>query len=376
MTRRRRILAWTVRVLLGLIVLVFVAACATTDRFRAFGSAPSDKTLARMRASPQFRKDHFENAEPTNLLQPRDYWKTTKHWLGGDELRVPKCPLPLSTPRFGSKELSITWLGHSTTLIELDGVNILTDPNWSDRASPSTIVGPRRFHPPVFPIAELPRIDAVVISHEHYDHLDMRSIHALATRGVTFHVPLGVGAHLSTWEVPDGQIVEHDWWEPTTIKGVRITPTPARHFNGRGVPGRVGALWTSWSLVGPKHRVFFSGDTGLTDAFKEISKREGPFDVALLEIGQHHPSWGDIHLGPIGALEAQAMLHAKILIPIHWSTFELALHAWSEPAEVLFVEAGKRNAEIATPQIGETFVPGAKTSPWWRVFPPIAAACP
>lgn len=376
MTRRRRILAWTLRILLGLLVVLFIVACATTDRFRAFGDGPSDKTLARMRGSPQFKDERFVNREPTGLVQSSDYWKLTKEWLGGDELRVPRCPLPIERPKFGSKELAITWLGHSTTLIELDGVNILTDPNWSERASPSTIVGPSRFHPPVFPIAELPRIDAVVISHEHYDHLDMRSVHALATRGVTFHVPLGIGAHLALWEVPEGQIVEHDWWEPATVGKVRITSTPARHFNGRGVPGRIGALWSSWSLVGPRHRVFFSGDTGLTESFKEIAKREGPYDVALLEIGQHHPSWGDIHLGPLGALDAGAMLGAKTLMPIHWSTFELALHAWSAPAETLFVEAAKRGVTLATPRLGETYAPGAATTPWWRAHPPIAASCP
>jgi L-ascorbate metabolism protein UlaG (beta-lactamase superfamily) len=193
---------------------------------------------------------------------------------------------------------------------------------------------------------------------------------------VTFHVPLGIGAHLEMWDVPEGQIVEHDWWEPSTINGVRITSTPARHFNGRGVPGRIGALWTSWSLVGPHHRVFFSGDTGLTESFREIAKREGPFDVALFEIGQHHPSWGDIHLGPIGALDAHAMLGAKVLLPIHWSTFELAMHAWSEPAETLFVEAAKRGVTVATPRLGETYSIGANTSPWWRALPPTASACP
>ncbi len=361
--------------MLGMILFAFIAACATTDRFRAFGGAPSDKTLARMRASKQFHDDHFENAEPTHLMQSGDYWKTTKAWIGGDEMRTPNCPLPLEKPNFGH-DLAVTWFGHSSTLIELDGVNILTDPNWSERASPSTVVGPRRFHPPVIPIADLPRLDAVIISHEHYDHLDMRSIRALATRGVTFHVPLGIGAHLATWDVPEGQIVEHDWWEPATIKGVRITSTPARHFNGRGVPGRIGALWTSWSLVGPRHRVFFSGDTGFTESFREIAKREGPFDLALFEIGQHHPSWGDIHLGPIGALDAHAMLGAKVLFPIHWSTFELALHAWSEPAETLFVEAAKRGTAIATPRLGQTYAPGASTTPWWRALPPIAEKCP
>ncbi len=206
-------------------------------------------------------------------------------------------------------------------------------------------------HRPPLALADLPPIDAVLISHEHYDHLDMGTIEALGARGVTFHVPLGVGAHLAAWGIPAAQIVEHDWWQEATIAGgVRIVSTPARHFNGRGIPWRVGALWTSWSIVGPRHRLFFSGDTGLTEGFSEVARREGPFDVAMLEIGQYHESWGTIHLGPVGALEAFARLGAKTLIPIHWGTFVLAYHAWSEPAETLLDEAEKRGVTVLTPR--------------------------
>jgi L-ascorbate metabolism protein UlaG (beta-lactamase superfamily) len=255
---------------------------------------------------------------------------------------------------------------------------IVTDPNWSERASPSTIVGPRRFHPPPLAIADLPKVDAVVISHEHFDHLDMASVRALAARGAVFHVPLGIGAHLDTFGVPAAQIVEHDWWEPATIGDLEIVSTPARHFNGRGVPWRTGALWTSWSLVGPAHRVFFSGDTGLTEAFREIAAKKGPFDVALLEIGQYHPDWGDIHLGPKGALDALTLLGAKHLLPIHWGTFSLAYHAWSEPAETLVVEGEKRGAPLVVPRLGEPVEPtvAAPVETWWRDQPPLAGRCP
>src|SRR5690606_10146370 len=147
---------------------------------------------------------------------------------------------------------------------------------------------------------------------EHFDHLDMATVRALSDKGIPFHVALGVGPHLALWGVPRAQIREHDWWDKTVLpSGVELVSTPARHFNGRGVPGRTGALWTSWSIVGPRHRVYFSGDTGLTKAFETIAEREGPFDVALLEIGQFHEDWGDIHLGPHGAVEAAKMLRAK-----------------------------------------------------------------
>lgn len=371
-------------VLLSLSLILFFLTWISTDHFLAFGGAPSDETLARMRASPRFVDGRFENVEPTTLMVGSN-WGSLRKWLFGDEMRAPKCPLPmaegtartLSTP--SRSGLRVTWLGHSTTLIELDGAVVLTDPQWSERASPSRWVGPRRFHPPPLALDELPHLDAVVISHEHYDHLDMHTVQRLAERGVPFLVPLGVGAHLSTWGIPASQIVEHDWWQSTTLpSGLRVVSTPARHFNGRGVIGRTGALWTSWSLIGARHRVFFSGDTGLTQGFREIAAREGPFDLALIEIGQFDERWGQIHLGPLGALEANAMLGAKTMVPIHWATFELAFHDWSEPAETLLREAEKQGVSVATPRLGEPIEPSESpsTTAWWRALPPIAATCP
>lgn len=369
----------------GLLALTYFG----TDHLRAFGGAPSAATLARMRASPRFARDHFENAEPTGVMKATDSGSTLRAWLFGPELRVPNCPLPLysgaakvlSAP--STSGLRITWLGHSTTLVELDGARILIDPIWSERASPSQWIGPRRFHPPPLALDELPRLDAVVVSHEHYDHLDMDTVRALAGRGVPFHVPLGLGAHLAVWGVPAAQIIEHDWWEAQQVApGVRVVSTPARHFAGRGVPWRVGALWSSWALTGPVHRVFFSGDTGLTDAFREVARREGPFDAALLEIGQYHPNWGDIHLGPLGALEAFLRLGARRFVPVHWSTFELGLHGWSEPAETLVAAAQQRGVAVRTPRLGEPLELGGApeddgpTFAWWRPYPPLVAACP
>jgi L-ascorbate metabolism protein UlaG (beta-lactamase superfamily) len=381
--RRLRIVA---RVLVAVVVVVLVLAFISTDRFRGFGGSPSAAGLARMKASPHFIDGQFVNVEPTELMKPGQ-WEATKQWVSGDEMRAPTCALPIVTDAASRlKEpaptgLRITWLGHSTTLIEIDGARILTDPNWSERSSPSRWVGPRRFHPPPLALDDLPPIDAVLVSHEHFDHLDMETIRALAWRmkSAVFHVPLGVSAHLETWGVAADRIVEHDWWQRDRLpSGVEIVSTPSRHFNGRGVPLRVGTFWTSWSVVGPKHRVFFSGDTGLQEAFREIGQREGPFDVALLEIGQSHPSWADIHLGPAGALEAYARLGAKRLFPIHWGTFQLAMHAWSEPPETLTQLAAGRNVALVTPRIGEPVEPtlDAPPSTWWRALPPIASSCP
>jgi len=387
---RSRLLRWGRRAavgLLGFLLLATIVVWFSTAHFRAFGGSASGATLARMRASPHFQDNRFVNLESTSLMAPRAYGAALSEWLNGQQMRVPTCPLPLvgdTAARLATPPpsgLRITWLGHSTTLLEVDGTTLLTDPMWSDRASPLGWVGPRRYHAPPLAFEALPHLDAVLISHEHYDHLDMATVQRLAALGVPFHVPLGIGAHLAAWGVPAAQIVEHDWWEAAALpNGVRVVSTPARHFNGRGVPWRVGALWTSWSIVGPRHRVFFSGDTGLSEALREIAAREGPFDVALFEIGQYHPSWGNIHLGPIGALDAFARINAKVLVPIHWSTFVLAYHAWSEPAEVLFEEAARRGVSLATPRLGQPIeVAGpspTETTPWWRALPPQAAACP
>jgi L-ascorbate metabolism protein UlaG (beta-lactamase superfamily) len=360
-------------------VLTFIS----TERLRGFGGSPNRIELARIKASPHFVGGQFVNDEPTEVMKPGQ-WEATKQWITGDEMRAPTCPLPIVTDaaaRLAAEPgtgLRITWLGHSTTLIEIDGARILTDPNWSERSSPSRWVGPKRFHPPPLALADLPHIDAVLVSHEHFDHLDMTTVRALSAKGVVFHVPLGVSAHLEAWGVPGDHIVEHEWWQRDRLPGgVEIVATPARHFNGRGIPFRLGTFWTSWSIVGPKHRVFFSGDTGLQEAFREIGQREGPFDVALLEIGQSHPSWADIHLGPAGALEAHQRLGARRLFPIHWGTFQLAMHAWSEPPETLSALAAPRGVSLITPRLGEPVEPtlDVPSTAWWRELPPIAARC-
>jgi len=383
-------LRWLARVvgfsLSGLVVLalvVIVLAWLSTGHFAAFGGKIDP---AHMRGSLEFVDGRFQNPEPTSLMPPSRWFWAIREWFFGGQMRTPICPLPVAADTVArlaaapTSGLRVTWLGHSTMLIEIDGAVVLTDPMWSDRASPSTWVGPRRFHAPPLPISALPHLDAVVISHEHYDHLDEGSVRALAARGVPFHVPLGIAAHLLAWGVPPSQIVEHDWWQDATLPGgVRLVATPSRHFNGR-LPGRTGALWTSWSIVGARHRVFFSGDTGPTDSLREVARREGPFDVALLEIGQWNAAWGDIHLGPVGALDAFAKSGAKVLIPIHWGTFVLAYHAWSDPPETLLREAAKRGATVLTPLLGEPIEPAASplpiTLPWWRAYPPIAAKCP
>lgn len=374
---------WPLRTLLLLVGVGGLLLVHTTGCLASFGARPSGEWKTRIRQSPQAVDGQFRNQESAQMLKSGT-GEALRAFLFGKELVEPTCPLPLVDARPTLRAppasgLRVTWLGHSSTLIEIDGQTILTDPQWSERASPSTLVGPRRFHPPPLPLADLPHLDAVVISHDHYDHLDMATVQALIPTGATFHVGLGVGAHLARWGVPRGQIREHAWWEGVKLgQAVELVCTPGRHFSGRAPWMANTTQWTSWSIIGPRHRVFFSGDTGPTALHAEIGERYGPFDVALIEVGQYHRSWGDIHLGPLGALEALPKLKARRLLPIHWATFRLGLHPWSEPAETALTEGTRRGLTVLTPRLGQPIEPTLPLAmdAWWRALPPTASRCP
>ena len=256
-------------------------------------------------------------------------------------------------------------------LIEIDGLRVLTDPVWGARASPSRLAGPKRFQPVPVPLRALPPLDLVLISHDHYDHLDYPTIRELARlQPVPFVTSLGVGAHLEAWGVPPERIVELDWWESTTLPHaeLRVHAAPSQHFSGRGLKDRNATLWSSLVVESPRHRVFFSGDTGLTTEYAAIRERLGPFDLVMLEVGAYHPSWGDIHLGPENALQALALLGGGTFLPVHWGTFALAMHAWDEPAETLLALAPAHGTQLLMPRLGEPVEPahGPEPKPWWR----------
>lgn len=306
----------------------------------------------------------------------RDFFNMASRWMFGGQIREPKKEIPiaqLDKTSFGSEPpggIRITWIGHSTLLIEIDGQRILTDPIWSKRCSPFKIIGPARFHPPPIPLSELPDLDAVLISHDHYDHLDKDSVCTLAQTGVPFYVPLGVGAYLERWGVDISKIVELDWWEKSIIKGsgIRFVATPARHFSGRRPLGMNKTLWASWVIAGPEHRVFFSGDSGPFPGFAEIGKELGPFDVTLIKIGAFDRTWPDIHLNPEQAVEAHLDLNGDLLIPIHWGTFNLALHDWFEPPVRLQKAAEAKSIKFAIPRPGQMVIPKnpPKVESWWE----------
>lgn len=287
--------------------------------------------------------------------------------------RTPEAALPIVRPHESWRRpvetgLRATWLGHSTVLLELDGRRVLTDPVFGERASPLDFAGPRRFHPVPAALDELPPIDVVLLSHDHFDHLCRETVHALARMGVPFVTALGVGARLERMGVEPRLVTELDWHEQAEVAGVAFRATPSQHFSGRSLGDRNKTLWASWVLSSERHQVFFSGDTGLTPELAEIGRRYGPFDLVMLEVGAFHPSWGTIHLGPENALEALTMLGGGTLLPVHWGTFNLALHDWDDPAETLVRLAPERGARVLTPRLGEVFEPSRLDgpTPWWR----------
>jgi L-ascorbate metabolism protein UlaG (beta-lactamase superfamily) len=363
-------------VLLGLgssitvLALVAVATLATLD---SLGARPSGDRQARIERSPNYRDGGFTNLVPTESLEPGGFLPMLEHQFFGDEERVPKKAIP-TVARKGSdyttaptSDLRTVWMGHSTVLVEIDGARVLVDPIWSERCSPASFFGPERFFPAPLPFAELPTIDAVVISHDHYDHLDMATVQALASRGTPFFVPLGIGAHLEHWGVPQSQITDLDWYEDATVGDLHLTATPARHYSGRSV-WQDNTLWSSWVIAGPTHRVYYSGDSGYADHFRAIGERFGPFDLALLKIGASDPTWKQIHMDPEEAVRAAQDLHAAVMQPVHWGTFNLAYHAWNEPAERAWVAAEQSGVRIVFPRPGEWMEPSAPAEvvAWWR----------
>jgi L-ascorbate metabolism protein UlaG (beta-lactamase superfamily) len=266
--------------------------------------------------------------------------------------------------------LRVTWLGHSTLLIEIGGRRILTDPVWGRRASPSQLAGPRRFQPVPVTLRAMPPVDLIVVSHDHYDHLDYPTIRELVKVDVPFVTSLGVGAHLEAWGIRPERIVELDWWQNHELpdSDITVTAAPSQHFSGRGLKDRNATLWSSFVVRTPRHSVFFSGDTGLTTEYRKIRTALGPFDLVMLEVGAFHPAWGDIHLGPANALEAHKLLGGGPFLPIHWGTFSLAMHAWDEPAETLLELGPKSDAQLVMPRLGEPVEPdhAGRIEPWWR----------
>ena len=363
--RTPRFLALAALAVAALVAVLAAGGC------NSIGEHPAGAELARIRQSPEWRDERFQNAQPM-WGDTRDALSRILEKTPGDE---PSAPVPVvrTDPallaRPPTSGLRVTWFGHSSTLVEIDGVRVLTDPIWSDRASPVEWAGPRRWYPPTIALDRLPPVDVVFISHDHYDHLDTATVLAMKDWKSIFVVPLGLGAHLARWGISAARIVELDWWQSTRVGELTLTLTPSRHHSGRLSPQSDLTLWGGIALAGPAHRVYYSGDTGLHDAMVDIGTRLGPFDLALIEAGQYDADWPDWHLGPEQAVIAAGRVRAKALIPVHWGLFKLAHHTWTEPVERVLAGARCTGLAVLTPRPGEPIEPAgmspAATPKWW-----------
>ncbi|MEU3250549.1 MBL fold metallo-hydrolase [Streptomyces sp. NPDC006997] len=366
----------------------------------AFGADPSGERMARIRRSPHFEDGVFQNPGPPTRTRPSgSAVEFAKIFFDKDERarRSPRGGVPVHATTFAdiarppASGLRLTWMGHSSVLAEIDGRRVLFDPVWGQRCSPFPFAGPRRLHPAPLPLAALGPVDVVVISHDHYDHLDLPTIRALAGTDTVFAVPLGVGAHLEHWGVSADRVRELDWHEETKVGPLTLTATPARHFCGRGLRNTQHTLWASWVVAGERHRIYHSGDTGYFDGFQDIGAAHGPFDATMIQIGAYSDywprdraadegpepgSWPDIHMNPAQGVQSHLDLQqgqpGGVLLPIHWGTFNLSLHPWAEPGEWTLAAAEAVGQAVAVPVPGQPFEPGGDlpVRPWWRDVSP------
>ena len=356
----------------GALLFVVTSAGLLADAWADFGKGAEGERLERMLASPQNEDGVFVNPQP--MWNDVAGWFTS--WDRYSDHSEPSEPIstrPGDRSRFASPPASglrVTWLGHSTQLIEIDGLVVLTDPIFGGRASPFQWAGPATWYEPPIPLDQLPPVDVVLISHDHYDHLQMPTIQRMVDWDTQFVAPLGVGAHLEYWGIPPERVTELDWWEDVRVGALTVTATPSRHASGRQVLDQNHTLWASYAIVGPQHKVWFSGDTGLFPALDEIGQRLGPFDLTMVEAGAYDKTWPDWHLGPEQAIEAHQMVGGEVFMPIHWGMWDLALHGWTEPVERSVVEAERLGIPIATPQPGQSFeLDDLPQDRWWPDLP-------
>ncbi|MEV4813663.1 MBL fold metallo-hydrolase [Micromonospora avicenniae] len=339
----------------------------------ALGGRLTGVRAERAARSPQFRDGAFRNPPDARPAAAEPARNLVWELLFGKQKRRPTAAVPLLRPAAppappAGRELNVIWYGHASALIEIEGRRVLLDPVWSERCSPSAVIGPRRLHEPPVRLDELPALDAILISHDHYDHLDLPTVRGLlAGQNAPFVVPLGVGAHLDRWGVPEERIVELDWSESHRVGDLTLTATAAQHFSGRGLR-RDGTLWSSWVIAGAQRRAFYTGDSGYFAGYAAIGAEHGPFDVTLMQIGAYDQGWPNIHMYPEEAVEAHLDLRGGLFIPVHWATFNLALHDWAEPVDRLWAEAKARDIRLAVPRPGERVVVDdpPPVDGWWQ----------
>ncbi len=368
----KRIFLFVVLPILVVVIFVFMYLMISPR----VGGRPKGDRLARIEASPNYRDGKFQNLVETRMDMPFGVMmKVLWQVLAGGEGREPKDPIP--TIQFDRKaweavpdsSYAIAWFGHSTVLIKLEGITFLVDPVFGERASAFSFAGPKRFRYTIQPrLQDLPHVDVVLLSHDHYDHLDHESVIYLKDRVNRWMMPLGVGAHLERWGVRPDRIEEFDLWNAALHGKVEISLVPTRHFSGRGLTDRFSTLWGGWVLQGGKRTLMFGGDSGYSPTFAEIGDRYGPFDLVLLECGAYNENWSNIHMFPEEVAQAARDLGTRALVPIHWAKFNLALHHWKDPIQRLKAAGKGSFIPLLTPRVGRIMIDAdpSVSEPWWN----------
>ncbi len=375
-----KIFKYVMLTLLSVLLVIFISVFIFFQTAPQIGKQAEGARLERMQAAPNYKDGKFENTIETLMnMSFSTFRKVLKEQLfSSGAARKPKdqiVTVPFSSTSFSnvdSSKVAITWFGHSTILIRLDGITILVDPVLvGERTSMFPFVGPKRFnYDKHISLDELPPIDLVLISHDHYDHLDYPTVKELASKIEKFYVPLGVGAHMEHWGVPSANIVELNWWDEVEFSDLKLALTPTRHFSGRAIRDRFKTLWGSWVISGKSKNLYFSGDSGYFPGFKEIGEKYGPFDLTFMECGAYNEGWSEIHMFPEETAQAHLDVKGKLLMPIHWGKFDLSLHPWKESVERLTKKANTENITLVTPQVGQMFIlPNTITfTNWWEDY--------
>lgn len=362
--------------ILSLVLIVALAVFIFLWTSPQVGRAPSKAQLAEYDKTDHHKDGKFFNYEHTPMPMPG--WRAMWEFMKTDPKRSPS--INIEVQKIDSLEIvgrkggpsQVTWFGHSAFLVEMDGKIILLDPMLGEKPSPHPWFGSARYNKDLpLAIEKHPEIDAVLFSHDHYDHLDYPTVMKIKDRVKAWYVPLGLDNHLMRWGVDSNRIFVADWWDSFDANGLQFTSAPARHFSGRSLGDQSNTLWCSWILESDAEKIYFSGDGGYGSHFKEIGERHGPFDLAMMECGQYHEAWSNIHMMPEETVQAGIDVEAKVIMPIHWGAFTLALHSWTDPIERAKAEATAKGIPLTSPAIGETFQLGQETYPnseWWELY--------
>ena len=375
----KRILKKMMITILVIIGLLIVAYFLFTSFYPSFGGDVSKERKITYQKSQQYKDGKFNNTLPvpkdlsfSETLSLAYKFFSTKVRNGRPNKDIKAHKIDSASVANYNKDTRLIWYGHSSFLLQIDKKNILLDPMLGKVAAPHPLLGGNRFNKDFpLPLEKLTHIDAVLFSHDHYDHLDYETILKIKDKTKHFYVPLGVGAHLEAWGVPTNKITELDWWQDITLESLTFICTPAQHFSGRKLNNNQSTLWSSWVIQSKEDNIYFSGDSGYAPHFKEIGEKYGPFDIALMECGQYNQMWADIHMMPEETAQAGLDIKAKKIMPIHWAGFKLALHDWTDPITRVKAKANELNLEVITPEIGEEILVKNNSNTyldWWTKF--------